>query len=335
MSELRIAAVAAAAFRGEEEYRNAAGAAAYVEEAAGNGARLVCLPEGYPGPCNGPMDSGGRLSASPLETVQEAARAHGVYVSCGRLEETGVVPDTYYLTQKLISPEGEILASYRRCQPTPPAANGHLYGGRHHLLPGDELMAVETEIANFGLIICSEIRVPELARVEMLMGAEVLLAPFGGVLGRGPVTRRDIFGGRVIDSDLDRSRAVALARAIENTMYVVIATNIWEKEARWGACIASPDGILAEQEGAGIVYANLDMDRLRALRGRAWQESDFAGADSTVADPGRLRDRRPELYGKLVEPQRDAFNYRYYADGPDDWRESFARTSDEAKTALD
>lgn len=324
MDKVRIAAVAPGAFRGQDEYRNAAQAVAYVDEAVQQGARLVVFPEGYPGPCNGPMDSGNRLTRTPLEMLREAGRRHRVYIACGDLEETGFLPDTYYLCQKLISPDGEILANYRRCQPTPPATNAYLYSGRRHVLPGDEFAVVETELGRLGLIICSEIFVPELARVEMLMGAEVLLAPIGGSFGRAKMSLkvgRDIPHPRAM---MSLWKCMAQARAAENLMCVVIAANVWEKESTWGACIASPERVLAESEGAGIAYATLDMEQLRRLRARCRSEEDYADPPVIVPPlvcPGQHRDRRPELYAKLVEPQPDAFDFFYHRKGLERWQE--------------
>lgn len=324
MREVKIAAVAPAAFREKQEYRNADQAVGYVKEAAQNGAVFVVFPEGYPGPCNGPMDSGGNLDTRPVARMQGAARAHGIYISCGNMEETGILPDTYYLCHKLISPEGEVVANYKRCQPTPPALNAYLYNGRRHLLPGNELAVVDTRFGKVGLIICSELKVPELARVEMLMGAEILVDPVGGTHGRARLLRRDGRGTPAPRAKMTIWKSLALARAAENIMYVIATANIWEPESTWGACIAGPEGLLAESEGAGITYGILDMERLRYLRGRCWQEDDFADAPvdaPPLTDPGQQRDRRPELYGKLVEPQPDAFNFFYYEDGLEAWRD--------------
>jgi predicted amidohydrolase len=323
MREVKVAAVAPVAFRGELEYRNVAQAAAYIEESVRHGAQLVVFPEGYPGPCNGPMDSGGNLAMTPIAMMQEVARNLGVYISCGNMEETGILPDTYYLCHKLISPTGEILANYKRCQPTPPAVNAYLYNGRRHVLPGNEPRVVDTEIGRLGLIICSELKVPELARVEMLMGAEVLLDPVGGTYGRA-ILREDSHGTLVPRVHMNIWKALAQARAAENIMYVMVTANIWEKESTWGSCIASPEGLIAESEGTGIIYGILDMERLRYLRSRSWQDKDFQDAPATntpITDPAQHRDRRPELYQKLVEPQPDAFNFFYYKNGLETWKE--------------
>lgn len=324
MNELKVAVVAPAAHRGNEEFRNAGQAVAYIAEVVGAGAQLVMFPEGYPGPCNGPMDSGGNLPATPVSMLQEAAREHRIYVACGDLEVAGILPDTYYLCQKLISPQGEILANYRRCQPTPPATNSYLYSGRRHVVPGEDLKVVTTEFGKLGLIICSELFVPELARVEMLMGAEVLLAPIGGSYGRRRMALQ-------VGQDMPHSRAmmnlwkcVAQARAAENLMYVLIGANIWEEDSTWGSCIAGPEHMMMELEGEGIIYATLDMRYLRALRSRSRREEDYADPlviVPPVVCPGQNRDRRPELYSKLVESQPDAFNFLYYRDGLDKWTE--------------
>lgn len=95
---LRVAAVQAKSFCGEGEYKNVELAIRYVDQAAKEDAQIAILPEGYPGPNNGPLDSGGRL------------------------------------TQKLPSPEGEILSRYARVQPDHMYLNAYLMGGGMHIL---------------------------------------------------------------------------------------------------------------------------------------------------------------------------------------------------------
>jgi predicted amidohydrolase len=96
---LRVAAVQAKSFYGEEEYKNVELAIGYVDQAAKEDAQIAVLPEGYPGPNNGPLGSGGRL------------------------------------TQKLPSPEGEILSRYAPAQPDHMYLNAYLMGGSLHILP--------------------------------------------------------------------------------------------------------------------------------------------------------------------------------------------------------
>lgn len=326
MKEIRVAAVSTASFDGEEDYKNAGQAQAYVEEAAKNGAQLVCFPEGYPGPCFGPMDSGGHLAKKPAEMLCDSAKRHHVYISCGDLEEDLKIRGGYYLTHKLISPKGKILANYRRCQPTPPVLNASLYGGKKHLLPGDEIVVVDTELGRIGLLICSELFVPELARIQMLMGAEIILAPVGGS-HKGASLAESLPGGQ-----LSTWQCLARARATENLLYVVLAVNIFSPEQKRGSFIAGPEDTVATSIGPGITYGNLDMDRIWHLRTRYVEESDTVAAPKgsasykpRMANFGAIHDRRPELYHKLIEPQESAYNFFYYRKGLGTWPEEYER----------
>ncbi len=328
MEEVKIAAVSPLSFDGEEDYKNAARAQAYVDEAAGNGAQLVCFPEGYPGPVFGPMDSGGHLARTPVEMMCDSARQHRVYISCGNLEESKEVPGAYYLTNKLISPQGKILANYRRCHPTTPLLNATLYGGKMHLLPGDEPMVVDTDLGRIGLIICSEIFVPELSRIEMLMGAEIILAPVGGS-HRG---RKAGASQATASGELSTWQCIARARAAENLVYVITCINVFSPEQRRGSFVAGPERVVAKSDSHGILYATLDMDNLWYLRTRYEEDEDFAPAAGGAADRrprltkfGIIHHRRPDLYHKLVEPQPDTYDFFYYERGLDAWKEELKK----------
>jgi 5-aminopentanamidase len=331
-SEVKVAAVSSETVYGQGEWQNAHKAAAYVDEAADNGAQLVCFPEGYPGPCSGPMDSEGHLSATPIEMLCEKARQHKLYISAGNVEPSEEIEGAYYLCNKLISPEGKILANYRRTHPTHPIFNSYFYGGRMHFLPGDNLMVVDTELGKLGLLICSELWVPELARIEMLMGAEIILAPIGGIHSRTRMLRYDkegniLRGGK----ELTTWQCISRARAAENLVYVVTATNVFFKDSPRGSFIASPEEVLGLSEGASITYTTLDMERLSYLRNKYVDEEDlippvdFASHRPLLCRPGQNHDRRPDFYKKLTEPQPDAFDYFYFERGLHTWKEEYEK----------
>lgn len=304
----RVAAVQPLSFSGAEEPRNAAQACAFIDDAADDGADYVVFPEGYPGPYSGP------LANEAIERVRERARARRVWVSAGRLE-AGALPDTYHITHILIDPDGEIRATYRRVQPNHPIFNAYLMGGRHHVLPGDELMAVDAPFGRIGLLICSELFVPELARILMLRGADLVVAPGGGVHGPTRTRLQDTW------------RAVARARAAENLVYVVVTQNLFGGGRNGRTCIASPERMLAQRDDAGLVVADCDLDRLAALRSRFYDEEILSApaSDDDVfgCRPGQSHDRRPELYGELTAPQPDAFTYHYERRGLQTWRAEY------------
>jgi predicted amidohydrolase len=120
--------------------------------------RLWDLMSGVPGPVS--------------EPIQEAARALGVHVVFGTYER-GPERGTVYNTAALVGPTGEILGAYRKT---------HLFSGEDRacggwVTPGDEAVVVDTDLARIGLIICFDGDYPELARIEAVMGAEVICRP--------------------------------------------------------------------------------------------------------------------------------------------------------------
>ncbi|MEE8449765.1 MAG: carbon-nitrogen hydrolase family protein [Thermodesulfobacteriota bacterium] len=208
--DLKVAVVCAETFYGKEEYKNAERALRYLEEAASLGARLVCFPKDYPGPCHGSIDFGGCLPFHPLEALQERARQYRVYVCAGDLEVDPEGAGSYFLSLNLISPQGEILCNYRSVQLEHSELNSLQLAGRKRIKPGDGIAVVETELVRIGLQICSELFVPEISRVQMLRGADIIPAPAGGFW-------------RPTQLRLGKTwRGIAHARGSENLFFVVV-----------------------------------------------------------------------------------------------------------------
>jgi len=309
VSGVRVAAVQPPSFMGADEHKNAAEAVRFIEDAADHGAAYVVFPEGYPGPYSGPMEN------DAFERVRAAARRREVWVSAGRLEPASQ-PDTFHITHKLIDGDGNVRATYRRVQPNHPIFNAYLMGGRRHVLPGDELMTVDAPFGRIGLLICSELFVPELSRILMLRGADIIVAPGGGVHSPTRTRLQETW------------RAVARARAAENLVYVVVDQNLF-RGSHGRTCIASPERMLATVDGPGIAWAELDLDRLRVLRSHFYDDlmlSPPASDDDVLwSRPGQSHDRRPELYGELTQPQADAFEYHYERRGLETWTAEYEK----------
>ncbi len=317
---IRVAAVQPRCDWGEEEWRNAWQCVRLIDEAVAMDARLITFPEAYPGPGHGPMDSGGKLPKTPIAMVCERAAHHKVYVAASNLESVPGRPDAYWLTLKLIGPDGTILANYKRCQPDTHYLNEYLHGGRMHVLPGDEIMVVPTELGNIGLQICSELFVPEISRIQMLRGAEIILAPVNG--------QHSDTKPRIAES----WRCVARARAAENLCYTVATQNIFREGTRGVGIIAGPESALATEDGPGILVADLDMDRLAYFRSSHYARHHFTPPTPEEpvigCRPGEIHERRPELYGLLVQPQEDAFDYFTYDKGPEAVKREHLRVRD-------
>jgi predicted amidohydrolase len=100
--------------------------------------------------------------------MQVLARENGIYLHTGSFveEEKG----NYYNTSLLLSPNGDILAKYRKI---------HLFGFNSKetqiLSPGEEVVVVDTPFGKIGMATCFDLRFPELFRAMVDKGAQYFL----------------------------------------------------------------------------------------------------------------------------------------------------------------
>jgi len=284
--QIRVASVQPRAYRRQEERHNLEIALRYLDEAAAEGARIVTFPEGFPGPY---YDS---LEWSAFEPIAEKALEHGIYVIYGTLDPVeNELPGTFCAALKLVGPEGNLIDTYHRLQPTPEEVNRVLMGEKT-IAPGQRVVVQEIDGVRVGMIICSEIFCPELVRLMALRGAEIVMAPVGAMI----YELRETW------------RCILWARAIENLCYVVTCQNLYGMEDGLGL-IAGPESILVEKKEPGLVVADCDIDRVRWLRSQ--QESLELPKPYKVV-PGLLDYRRPELYGKLADENVGHYDFYYY-----------------------
>lgn len=250
-----------------------------LDEAAARGASLLLFPEGFPGPLrdSAEFDAGPRMA--------EAAARHGCAVCWSRVERDQ--RGSWRLVAYVHDRFGREALRYERAHPATGDVHSVLSGVS--LAPGAELAAAEVDGVRVGIIVCSELWLPEVARVLAVRGAELLLAPAGGGFRR--VARN--------------WRLIAQARALENECHLALTQHLIGDE-RGAALIAGPEGVLAEREDEGVTVAELDLTRARWLR-----ESDDSMQEPKPFSslPGLLRARRPELYAELAEPVGDLYDY--------------------------
>lgn len=225
----------------------------------------------------------------------DIAREHRVVVMAGLVERTaeGRLHNTYVA----VGPDG-FLARYRKL---------HTFISPH-LTPGNEYCVIDLLGCKVGFLICYDNNLPENVRITALQGAEIIFMPHvTGCLpstmpGRGPVDRR-LWENRHRDPvrlrqefDGPKGRGWLLrwlpARCWENGVYGVFSNPIGidHDTIKPGlAMILDPFGeVLAESRTLedDVVVGLLTADKLEQSSGRRY-----------------LRARRPDLYGRLVEPQ--------------------------------
>lgn len=281
MTMLTVAALQLA-LGSSDETENIAAVSALVEQAAAQGAQVILPPELFSGPyfCKVEDEALFALARPTLEhpsvlAMQALAKKLDVAIPTSFFERDG---QHYYNTLAMIAPGGELLGTYRKSH----IPDGPGYEEKFYFRPGNSGFKVwDLFGARIGVGICWDQWYPECARTMALMGAEVLLYPTA-------------IGSEPYDADLDTSRMWRRAmqgHAVSNCMPVVAANRIGTEDAQrfYGhSFIADEWGDLTEDFGAeesGVLVSMLDLSR--AARHRAGM--------------GFFRDRRPELYGRLVQ----------------------------------
>jgi predicted amidohydrolase len=121
---------------------------------------------------------------------------------------------------------------------------------------GDRVVTADIEGVVAGLSICYDLRFPELYRLHALAGARLLLVPAAFTLHTGR----------------DHWELLLRARAVENQCFVIGAGQIGEsvpgKACNGRSMVVDPWGtvLACAPDGAGVVVADLDLERQRRLR---------------------------------------------------------------------
>ncbi len=240
---------------------NLARARALVASAARQGARLVALPEHFPG--YGPEEAVA-TAAQPLDgplvtEFRELARQLGITLLLGSFPEQAGAGERPYNTSVLIGPQGQLLARYRKMHlfdVERPGAPAHRESGVTQ--PGREVVTAALPGTPFiaGLAVCYDLRFPELVRAQVSRGVNLIFLPAAFTFNTGR----------------DHWEVLLRARAIENLSYVVAP-------AQWGqhspgrksygrSLIIDPWGqVLAQAaDGEGVIFARLDFEGLERRR---------------------------------------------------------------------
>ena len=242
---------------GEPEAAHAVALAA-LEEAADCGAELAVLPEYASGwaPTLGPElavpDEGGFVAA-----LGEVARRRRITVVAGVVTaaagRTGGADDRCLNLALLIGPDGAVSGRY---------AKVHLFdafGTRESdaLQAGDPAAAplvADVGGLRFGMLTCYDLRFPESARRLADAGAQVIVAIAAWASGPGKV---------------DQLRVLARARAMENTSYLLLASQHGVGRAGHSAVVDPLGVVLAEAcDDPAVLVADLDGDVVRRVRER-------------------------------------------------------------------
>ena len=235
---------------------NLARAEHWIAEAAGAGAQLVALPENFA--FMGEEVAKCRI-AEPLtppfgligSTIVRAATRAGVFVVAGGMPEKSGDQTRPFNTSVLFSPEGHLLARYRKVHlfdvDLPDGTKLEESRGTSSGSPAD-LPVTELLGLGLGMTVCYDLRFPEIFRALESRGARVVTVPAAFTLTTGK----------------DHWHTLLRARAIENQIFVLAPGQTGKhprgRQTYGKSLIVDPWGDVLAQvgEGEGFAIARLD-----------------------------------------------------------------------------
>ncbi|MGW2252420.1 carbon-nitrogen hydrolase family protein [Kitasatospora sp. NPDC001660] len=263
---LRIATVQAQAVAGDIP-ANAATAAELIREAAASGARLVLFAEKFLAGYEPDLISSDPLKCAVqpgdprLAPIAEACRETGTAAVVGAAAQDG---SDLRVSALVFGPDGAVVTRYDK---------QHLFKSeRGYYRPGTVGCSLELDGWRLGLGICYDSGFPEHARAAALDGCHAYLVGALFSVGHGHHESRTWFP----------------ARALDNTLYTVLANHIGTTGG-WHTCGGSavwgPDGHLIAEAGEDrreIVLADLDPAVLRTTRETETLLADLAANPTPV-----------------------------------------------------
>jgi len=244
------------------------------EQAIGQGAELICLPEialQY-GMSGHQLDLAIPLDAPEIQPYRDLAAKSGALILLGLYERDA---DAVHNTAALFGSNG-LIGRYHKVHL---AVGGESESG---ILPGDGFPVFETDLGRVGCNICMDSSAAESSRSIGLGGADFLLLP---IMGDHRADRWSK-GSPVFNEG--RWKAIMRTRAIDNQLCMVVARNHSQ-----GSCIIDRKGdILAWNEGdEPFILADV-----KSADGyRTWNGGCFADVN--------WMQRRPHLYGSYSDEQ--------------------------------
>ena len=291
MRNVKYAGIQMQCSRSVEE--NIAKADKMVREAAANGAQIILLPELFERQyfCQ-ERNYDYYAFATPVDEnpavkhFQKLAAELKVVLPISFYERD---INVFYNTVAVIDADGSVLGIYRKTH----IPDDHYYQEKFYFTPGDTGFKVwDTRYARIGVGICWDQWFPEAARCMALMGADMLLYPTA--IGSEPILECDSMPHwrRAMQGHSAANLVPVIAANRIGTEYVHPTPENQNQDSSltfYGSSfITDATGAIvaeADRTDEAVITAVIDHEQNRDLR-QSW---------------GVFRDRRPELYGKIME----------------------------------
>lgn len=230
--------------------------------AADAGAHLVVLPENF---ALMGMKEQDKVRArepegkGPIQKfLAEQAKKHGIWLVGGTIPLEAEDENKIRAACLLYDDKGQQVARYDKVHlfDVRIEESAENYVESETIEPGGEVRVVETPFGRLGLAVCYDLRFPEMFRQMLQQNVELIAMPsaFTAITGKA------------------HWEVLVRARAIENLCYLIAAGqggyHANGRETHGDSMIVDPWGVVLDRlpRGSGIVVADLDLTRLKALR---------------------------------------------------------------------
>ncbi|RLF61222.1 MAG: carbon-nitrogen family hydrolase [Thermoplasmata archaeon] len=237
---MRIAAVQLEIAPSRE--KNINNALIFIKEAFEHKAELIVLPEAFNTGFFPENYEKVENVEKELKPILELSKNKKAIIVGGVVEKEN---DKLYNSSALIC-NGKIIGKYRKTKLFP------LSDEKKYFTPGNELKVFNTDIGNLGVLICYEIRFPEISRELTKKGAEIIIA-----MAEFPEER------------IEHWSVLLRARAIENQLFVVGVNCVGGDKGYGGrSAIIDPLGNILAKAGNSqeIIFADVDLSMVKEIK---------------------------------------------------------------------
>ena len=188
------------------------------------------------------------INGNFILTIAKAAKENHIQV-VGSFYEKSKKNNRVYDTSFVINHLGKVISTYRKI---------HLYDAlgfkeSDKMIPGSKISKpVSTSLGKIGMMICYDLRFPEMSRALALAGSEVLIVPSAWV--KGPMKEEHWI-------------TINKTRAIENGCYVIAPAQVGNIYCG-RSLVVDPYGkvLLDMKKKQGISFVNIDLKKVKEIR---------------------------------------------------------------------
>lgn len=233
-----------------------------IGEAAATGAGLVVLPENFAFMGRREQDLLGLAEADgdgPIQTfLSRTAARYGVWLVGGTVPLRTTNPERVRAACMVFDASGARQARYDKMHLFDVALPGadERYQESAIIEPGEQVVVIDSPFGRLGLLVCYDLRFPELVRAMQTGGVEVLAMPaaFTALTGKA------------------HWETLVRARAIENLAYMITAAqggfHLNGRETHGHSMIVDPWGAVLAQvpRGTGVICCPIDRGFQNSVR---------------------------------------------------------------------